>query len=99
LESGSKAADLIIRELNGEVINWQVDYADYMMVGINVFREFVNAWYDGRLQTILFCEDKADKVTRSVVSVLSGYVWNQDNVFVTNPKKMVDVIYRLARIE
>jgi len=96
LESGSKAAELTIRELKGETIDWQVDYADYMMVGINVFREFVNAWYDGRLQHILFNQDRSDRVTRSVVSVLSGYVWNKENVFVSDPKKMVDIIYQLA---
>ncbi len=98
LESGSKAADLTIRELAGEVVDWQVEYEDYMMIGVNVFREFVNAWYDGRLQSILFSEDKTDKVTRSIVSVLSGYVWNQENVFVVKPKKMVDVIYQLTKL-
>ncbi len=96
LESGSKAADLMVKELKGEVVNWQVDYEDYMMVGVNVFREFVNAWYDGRLQSILFSKDKTDKVTRSIVSVLSGYVWNQENAFVAKPKKMVDIIYQLS---
>ncbi len=99
LESGAKAAELTIKELNGHSVDWQIDYADYMMVGINVFREYVNAWYDGRLQSILFCDDKAEKVSQSVVSVLSGYVWNQENVFVTNPKKMVDTIYRFSIIE
>ncbi|VAW49513.1 FIG022199: FAD-binding protein [hydrothermal vent metagenome] len=98
LESGYKAAELTIDELNGTHVNWQTDYADYMMVGINVFREYVNAWYDGRLQAILFGDDRSEKVTRSVVSVLSGYVWNEENVFVSNPKKMVDTIYQLAKI-
>ena len=67
------------------------------MVGINVFREYVNAWYDGRLATILFSDDKMESVTRSIVSVLSGYVWNQENVFVRDPKRMVDVVYQLAK--
>jgi flavin-dependent dehydrogenase len=98
LESGSKAADLTIKELKGEVVDWQADYEDYMMVGVNVFREFVNAWYDGRLQSILFSEDKTDRVIRSIVSVLSGYVWNQENVFVAKPKKMVDVVYQLTKL-
>lgn len=96
LESGTVAADLTIAELRGETVDWQVDYADYMMVGINVFREYVNAWYDGRLKSVLFYDDKAEKVSQSVVSVLSGYVWNTDNVFVTNPKKMMDTIYQLS---
>ncbi len=99
LESGAKAAELTIEELNGHSVDWQIDYADYMMVGINVFREYVNAWYDGRFQSILFSDDKAEKVSQSVVSVLSGYVWNQENIFVTNPKKMVDTIYRISITE
>jgi len=90
LESGSKAADLIIRELRGERIDWQSEYADYMMIGIEVFREFVNAWYDGRLQEILFTPDKADKIVRRIVSVLSGYVWDETNMFVTSPTKAVN---------
>ncbi len=96
LESGAKAAELTIAELGGQSVDWQTDYADYMMVGINVFREYVNAWYDGRFQSILFSDDKAEKVSQSVVSVLSGYVWNQENIFVTNPKKMVDTIYQIS---
>ena len=99
LESGFKSAELIINEFNGDQVDWQKEYADYMMVGINVFREYVNAWYDGRLQTILFSEDKAENVTRSIVSVLSGYVWNEENVFVSNPKKMVDTVYQLTKID
>lgn len=99
LESGAKAAELTIAELGGQSVDWQADYADYMMVGINVFREYVNAWYDGRFQSILFCDDKAEKVSQSLVSVLSGYVWNQENIFVTNPKKMVDTIYQLSITE
>ena len=98
LESGVKAAELIIDELNEKHVNWQIEYADYMMVGINVFREYVNAWYDGRLQVILFNQDKGESVVRSVVSVLSGYVWNEDNVFVSNPKKMMDTLYQLEKI-
>jgi len=90
LESGSKAADLIIREFRGESVDWQEEYADYMMVGIEVFREFVNAWYDGRLQEILFAPDKADKIVRRIVSVLSGYVWDETNMFVTSPTKAVN---------
>jgi len=93
LESGSKAADLTIKELRGESVDWQKEYADYMMVGIEVFREFVNSWYDGRLQTILFTDKKADKITKRIVSILSGYVWDEKNMFVTAPTQAVDATY------
>ena len=96
LESGAKSADLIIRELEGEKVDWQSEYQDYMMIGVNVFREYVEAWYDGRLQSILFSKmPTADKIERKVVSVLSGYVWDKKNMFVNAPRESVNAIYRV----
>ena len=98
LESGSKAADLIIKEFQGETVDWQESYQDYMMVGINVFKEYVEAWYDGRLQSILFTQkETSEKIERKVVSVLSGYVWDQSNMFVHSPKSAVDAAYNALR--
>jgi flavin-dependent dehydrogenase len=95
LESGSKAADLTIKELNGETVDWQKEYQEYMMVGVNVFREYVEAWYDGRLQGILFSKTPgADKIERKVVSVLSGYVWDKKNMFVNAPTEAVNATYK-----
>ncbi len=95
LESGSKAADLTIKEFNGEDVDWQVEYQDYMMIGVDVFREYVEAWYDGRLQGILFSKTPgADKIERKVVSVLSGYVWDKKNMFVTSPTEAVNATYK-----
>ena len=96
LESGSRAADLTIEELKGNKVDWGKEYHDYMMVGINVFREFVESWYDGRLQTILFSDKlRADKIERKVVSVLSGYVWDENNMFVHSPTESVNTIYEI----
>ena len=95
LESGSRAADLIIREFKGETINWQSDYQDYMMLGVDVFREFVQSWYDGRLQSILFSKmPKDENIERKIVSVLSGYVWDKNNMFVHSPSRAIDATYR-----
>ncbi len=95
LESGAKAADLTIKEFKGEAVDWQSDYQDYMMVGVDVFREYVTAWYDGRLQAILFSKTPgADKIERKVVSVLSGYVWDTKNMFVNAPTVAVNATYK-----
>ena len=95
LESGAKSADLIIQEFKGEEVDWQSEYQDYMMIGVNVFREYVEAWYDGRLQSILFSKTlTADKIERKVVSVLSGYVWDKRNMFVHSPRESVNAIYK-----
>ncbi|MGB5965298.1 MAG: NAD(P)/FAD-dependent oxidoreductase [Sulfurimonadaceae bacterium] len=95
LESGSKAADMTIREFKGEAVDWQVDYQDYMMIGVDVFREYVEAWYDGRLQGILFSKAPGSmKIESKVVSVLSGYVWDTKNMFVKTPTEAVNATYK-----
>jgi len=94
LESGAKAAELIIKEFEGEKVDWQNDYEDYMMTGVDVFREFVDAWYDGRLQSILFTKkETSKKIEQMVVSVLSGYVWDEKNMFVHSPEGAVKITY------
>ena len=95
LESGAKAAELTIKELKGEEVDWQVEYQDYMMIGVDVFREYVEAWYDGRLQEILFSKMPTDeKIERKIVSVLSGYVWDKKNMFVHSPTEAVNATHR-----
>ncbi|MDR9499678.1 MAG: NAD(P)/FAD-dependent oxidoreductase [Hydrogenovibrio sp.] len=92
LESGAKAADLIGAELQGRDVNWQTDYEDYMMRGIQVFRSFVGAWYDGRLQRIFFAAEKDEQIKKAITSVLSGYVWNPKNFFVKQPDHAIDTL-------
>ncbi len=95
LVSGDLAADLIAKELNGEEVDWQTEYEEYMMTGIDVFRDFVNTWYDGRLQKVFFSPLKKEKYTRSISSILSGYVWNKKNVFVGDSAKKIDLLIKM----
>ena len=95
LVSGDLAADLIAKELKGEEVDWQTEYQDHMMIGVNVFRDFVLAWYDGRLHKILFSPLKKDMHTRSVSSILSGYVWNKKNVFVGQTAEKIDTLIKM----
>jgi len=95
LVSGDLAADCITKELNGQKVDWQEEYEDYMMKGINVFREFVLAWYDGRLQQIFFSDFKKESFTRPVSSILSGYVWNKKNIFVEDSKDKIDILIKI----
>lgn len=97
LESGSKAAELTARELKGEAVDYQVEYADYMMMGIDVFRDYVNTWYDGTLQTILFSDKKNPEITKKIVSILSGYVWDKNNSFVTSSKYALEKTYEVLK--
>jgi len=97
LESGAKSAQLVARELKGETIDYKKEYEDYMMLGINVFRDYVNTWYDGTLQTILFSDKKNEEVTKKIISILSGYVWDMDNSFVTSSSYALEKTYEMLK--
>ncbi len=97
LESGSRAAELVARELKGEAVDYKVEYEDYMMMGINVFRDYVNAWYDGNLQAIIFSDKANAEVTKKIVSILSGYVWDKKNSFVTSSRLALKTTYEILK--
>lgn len=92
-ESGITAAKLIHRQLNGEEINWEVEFTDYMKSGIAVFTTYVNEWYSGNLQTLFFHQPEDPDVKRKICAVLAGYVWDKENPFV---KKHDNLIKNMA---
>ncbi len=95
IASGYKSAALAAKHLDGELVNWEQDYSDHMKQGINVFRSYVNAWYDGRLPTIFFSKNRNKEFMEQICSVLAGYVWDQTNPFV---KKHATILSTLSYI-
>ena len=67
-----------------------------MMMGINVFREFVYAWYSGKLRKIFYAKNKSKQIKQSIASILSGYVWDENNYFVTNTKQRIDALVQMS---
>jgi flavin-dependent dehydrogenase len=96
LESANRAAKTLIRQLRGEAVDWETDYASYMKRGIDVFRTYVTRWYDGTLPRIFFAPDANEPVKRMICSVLAGYVWDDSNPFVAQHRRKVAQLARLA---
>lgn len=96
LESANRASKTLIRQLRGETVDWEQDYAAYMRRGIDVFRTYVSTWYDGSLPRIFFEAEAAAPVKRMICSVLAGYVWDLDNPFVREHARKVAQIARLT---
>ena len=92
LESANRAAKTAIRQLNGEAPDWQRDYVDHVMMGVETFRTFVTAWYDGRLPTIFYSPVKPENFQNQICSVLAGYVWDKENPCVRQHRRVVDAI-------
>jgi len=92
-ESGLLSAKLFLKELNGEKVNWDKEYTEYMRRGVNVFATYVKEWYTGNLQTLFFHRPENPDVKRKICAVLAGYVWDEENPFV---KKHDNVIRNMA---
>lgn len=98
MESGSTAAKLVCRKLKGESVDFQKDYVEHMMQGINTFRAYVTAWYNGDLHQVFFSENKTEDVKKQICSVLAGYVWDLSNPFVRKHGQAVKSLAEILRL-
>ena len=98
-ESGILAAKLITKELNGETVNWETDYSDYIKKGVAVFTTYVKEWYTGNLQTLFFHRPENQEVKKQICAVLAGYVWDETNPFVTKHDRIVKNLAHLLNMD
>lgn len=96
MESGLRAAQVTARQLRGEAVDWQADYADYVMQGVDTFRSYVNAWYDDKLPTILFAAQRNPEIMRQICSVLAGYVWDKSNPYVSQADRALRALAAIS---
>ncbi|MFQ1023455.1 NAD(P)/FAD-dependent oxidoreductase [Avibacterium paragallinarum] len=92
LHSAHLAAPLIARQLQGEAVDWQAEFAEPLMVGVNTFRTYVNGWYDGSFQDVVYARDPQPEIRRMISSILAGYAWDQDNPYVAKSQSRLAVL-------
>lgn len=98
MESGNKASKLVGKFLRNEEVDFQKEYTDYMMLGINTFRTYVSTWYTGELHEIFFSKNQDIEIKKQICSVLAGYVWDLDNPFVRKHEKAVKALYKVIEL-
>ncbi|HSZ25428.1 MAG TPA: NAD(P)/FAD-dependent oxidoreductase [Cytophagaceae bacterium] len=99
MESGSKAGKLVSKFLKGETVDWEKDFVEHMMQGINTFRSYVAAWYEGHLQEIFFAPNPDPTYKKQICSVLAGYVWDLENPFVRKHTRAIKSLADVIRLE
>lgn len=92
LKSASLASKAVIKQLNGEVVDWQAEYAQPLSYGVNAFRCFVEAWYDQRFQDIIFHDKHDESIRKMISSILAGYAWDENNPFVAQSERRLNVL-------
>jgi flavin-dependent dehydrogenase len=99
VSSSQLAAKLLVRQLQGEKIDWEEDYQQRTMRGVETFRSYVNGWYDGTLHDIFFAKNVNKDFKNQICSVLAGYVWDTENPFVKKHERAIRSLSDVLKIE
>jgi len=92
LKSVALAVPLVDRQLRGETVDWQRDYEQPLRRGIEVFRAYIDAWYDGSFQRIVFQPNPMASVKAMICSILAGFAWDETNPMTQRPSKKIAAI-------
>lgn len=92
MRSAKLASDVLIRQLNGETVDWQGDFADALMLGVETFRTYVTGWYDGAFQDVIYAEPRSPDITRMISAILAGYAWDTDNPYVAKSQRRLHTL-------
>jgi flavin-dependent dehydrogenase len=96
MRSASMAAGLLHRQLNGENIDWQQQFAVPLKRGVDTFRVYVEGWYDGSFQDVIYYEKATPEIRRMISSILAGYAWDERNPYVAEPKRRLRVLSEIC---
>jgi flavin-dependent dehydrogenase len=96
-KSADLATTLLIRMRNGEQVDWQSEYAEPLMKGVDTFRAFVGTWYDGTLQDIIFHLDPNDDIRKKLCSILAGYAWDETNPYTEKTERRLRVLAEICK--
>lgn len=98
MKSASLAAKALDQQLQGKTVDWETEYAQPLRAGVDTFRAFVEAWYDGRFQDIIFAPKQSKEVRAMISSILAGYAWDTQNPYVKDSEHRIDVLAELCRL-
>lgn len=97
MRSASMAANLLDRQLRGQTVDWTKEFEIPLRKGVDAFRAYVRAWYDGRFQDIMFAKSQPQRIRRMICSILAGYAWDESNPFVADPERRLDTVAQLCK--
>lgn len=95
-KSASLAADCLQRRFAGERVDWEAAYGAPLRKGVDTFRTFVESWYAGGFQKIIFHENQNPAIREMICSILAGYAWDLSNPYVADSKRRLGVLEQLC---
>jgi len=95
-KSAQLASDCLRRHYAGEAVDWEADFAEPLRGGVQTFRRFVESWYAGGFQKIIFHPDPQPDIRRMICSILAGYAWDKKNPYVAETQRRLQVLEQLC---
>ncbi len=95
-KSASLANACLRRVFAGETVDWEADYGKPLRAGVDTFRCFVEAWYAGGFQKIIFHPNPTPDIRRMICAILAGYAWDRSNPYVAENKRRLSVLEQLC---
>jgi flavin-dependent dehydrogenase len=99
MRSASMAAAVLHRQLNGETVDWQSEFAEPLKRGVDTFRCYVEGWYAGTFQDVIFHPGSSPEIRRMISAILAGYAWDERNPFVSEPKRRLRMLSDICASE
>lgn len=96
MRSASMAANLLHRQLSGESVDWEQDFAIPLKRGVDTFRVYVEGWYDGSFQDVIYYPNASPEIRAMISSILAGYAWDERNPYVAEPRRRLRVLAELC---
>lgn len=97
LKSSSLVVPLIDQVLQGQEVDWMQQYEKPLRKGIQVFRAYVEAWYSGEFQDVVFSNYQEPKIRQMISSLLAGYAWDEKNPIHKNAKQRLSTLAEYCR--
>jgi hypothetical protein len=88
MRSAQLSAPLVARHLAGGKVDWRSEYEAPLRQGVDAFRSFVESWYRGGFQDVIFYEKPQPEVKAMICSILAGYAWDRNNPYVAEPGRL-----------
>jgi flavin-dependent dehydrogenase len=99
MKSASLAAAALDKQLNNIDVDWDDEYSTPLRAGVDTFRAFVEAWYDGRFQDIIFAKKQSPEVRAMISSILAGYAWDNKNPYVKDSARRINTLAELCKTQ
>jgi flavin-dependent dehydrogenase len=97
MKSAILAAEVLDMQLKQQSVDWQKEFVEPLQIGVETFRTFVSAWYEGGLQDVVFFDQQQDNIKAMICSILAGYVWDVKNPYVKNSHPRLNTLAELCR--